>query len=96
MKAVMVVFNESIEVEVADALAAAGVEFYTKFPRVLGSGAGSGPRLGNDVWPGTNTALLAVASDELAAALVNRVRELRKRLADVGLRAFWWDMEGMV
>jgi len=96
MKAVLVVYNESIESEVAEAVAAAGIEYYTKFPKVHGTGPGSGPRLGNTTWPGANTALLAVAPEKLALALVEKVKELRKKLADAGLRAFWWGMEGMV
>lgn len=96
MKAVLVVFNETIEPEVQDALKSAGIEYYTKFPQVLGTGPGSGPRLGDTVWPGANTALLAVAPEALATALVEKIKELRKQMADAGLRAFWWGLEGMV
>ena len=96
MKAVLVVYNESIESEVAEAIATAGIEYYTKFPRVLGMGPGSGPRLNDTVWPGANNALLAVAPEKLALCLVEEIKRLRKKFADAGLRAFWWGMEGMV
>lgn len=96
MKAVMIVYNEAIEQEVANAVASAGVEEYTKMTGVLGSGAGSGPRLGDSVWPGANNTIFVIAEDPLAGKLTDVVAELRKSVGDAGLRAFWWTVEGML
>ncbi len=96
MKAVLVIYNEVIETEVAEVLERAGVGEFTKFPNVFGIGAGSGPRLGDNVWPGSNNALLVVAPKEKAQALIDGVQALRETMSDAGLRAFWWQIEGMM
>ena len=95
MKAVLVVYNETIEAEVADALERAGADNYTKVTKAVGVGAGSGPRLDNTVWPGANNAVFVVSEDSAADALVEEIRALRKTQGDAGLRAFWWRVEGM-
>jgi len=96
MKAVSVVYNEAIDEEVMEAFSRAGLEHYTKFTRVLGSGPGSGARLDDHVWPGANRVLLVFAEEEWVSALVREIGKLRESLSSEGLRAFWWEIEGSV
>jgi len=96
MKAVLVIYNEAIDLEVTEALPRAGIEFYTKFTGVLGKGSGSGARLGNSIWPGGNRAILAAVGDQEAERLIEQVRKLQRDIPAEGLRVMWWTVEGMV
>ena len=96
MKGILVVYNEAIEAAVWEAVAAAGIEHYTKFEHVLGHGPGSGPRLGDHLWPGRNCCLFIAAEADKAASLREHIRKLREEVASEGLRAFWWEIEGAV
>lgn len=96
MKAVMVVYNNAIDPEVGEMMNASGIEHYTKFTSAFGKGPGSGPRLGDAVWPGGNNAVLVVTSPEAAQTLIRQVEVLQKDIPAEGLRAFWWEVEGMV
>jgi hypothetical protein len=95
MKAVLVIYNNAIDPEVNELLAAAGVEYFTKFTSVFGKGAASGPRLGDSVWPGGNNALLVITPPEKAKQLVGDVEKLQKDIPAEGLRVLWWEIEGM-
>ena len=77
MKLIFIVYNISIEDDVNQLLHSQGVENYTKWPRLVGVGALAGARLDNGVWPGANSALIAVVPDEQAAPLMEAVRVLR-------------------
>jgi hypothetical protein len=77
MKLIFIVYNISIEEEVQQLLQAQGVKSFTQWPRLIGVGELAGARLDNGVWPGANSALVAVVSDEAAAPLMSAVRVLR-------------------
>lgn len=88
MKMVMVMYNEAIDVEVMEVLAGCGLEFYTKWQRVLGKGHISEPHLDSNVWPGLNNVLCVVCEDDIAKKLLSCVKELRKTLNKEGVKAF--------
>ena len=77
MKFIFIVYNISIEEEVQALLKAQGVKSYTRWPRLLGVGEMAGARLDNGVWPGANSAIVAVVPDDQAASLMTAVRALR-------------------
>jgi len=93
MKAVLIVHNSAIDVEVNEALESLGIDCYTKFPQVLGKGRLSEPHLGTDVWPGTNTATFVVVESEKVAAILQTVAQMRQRLGREGVKAFVWTIE---
>ena len=95
MKAVLVIYNDAIDVEVSGMAASVGIEYFTKFGSVYGKGPGSGPRLGDSVWPGGNKAMLAVVPPEKASELVAAVKKLQQDIPAEGLRVVWWQVEGM-
>jgi len=95
MKLVLVVYNEAVDDEVLEVLEKISVESYTKWTKVLGRGERSGPHLMTHVWPKANNVLAAVADDDTAAKLLDGVRELRERLAQEGIKAFSWQVEGV-
>lgn len=77
MKLIFIVYNISIEEEVQQLLQAQGVKSFTQWPRLIGVGELAGARLDNGVWPGANSAIVAVVPDEQASSLMSAVRALR-------------------
>ncbi len=85
---IILIFNSSIEEEMAQALREAGMRHFTRIPSIHGVGEESEPRLGSHVWPGTNTMyLICVDADEKEAILkaVGRMKEIHR---EEGVKAF--------
>jgi nitrogen regulatory protein PII len=92
-KMVMIVYNEAIDNEVAELLENSGLKNYTKITGVFGSGTASGTHLGNDIWPGRNNILYIACEEGKANQLLSCVREVRKKLASEGIKAFIFPLE---
>lgn len=88
MKMVVVTYNEAIDAEVMEVLADCGLENYTKIMGIFGRGSASGTHLGNDIWPGRNNILYIACEEKQAEQLLSCVKELRKKLAKEGIKAF--------
>lgn len=93
MKAVLIVHNSAIAEEVSEALQAVGVDCYTKFPNILGTGKLSEPHLNTDIWPGINCGTFVVVEDSKAEKVMQHVRQIREKLASEGIKAFKWEIE---
>jgi nitrogen regulatory protein PII len=92
---VMISYNEAVEAEIMDSLAACGIKNYTKIMGVYGSGLASGTHMGNDIWPGKNNIMYVVCEDKEAKELLACIKELRKTLGKEGLKAFLMPLEDM-
>ena len=46
-----------------------GSPCFTQWPRVLGKGVSTGPKMDNDVWPGANSAIMTILTLELGTAV---------------------------
>ena len=77
LKLVTIYANISIAEDVLEAFRELGVNFYTQFPRIVGNGPVTGPRLDSHVWPGANTGFQVVADEALASRLMDRLQEMR-------------------
>ncbi|MGN0867290.1 MAG: PG0541 family transporter-associated protein [Oligosphaeraceae bacterium] len=96
MKMVLVVYNISVEEEVQDVLRNAGVPCFTQWPRLLGKGVSTGPRMDTSVWPGANSALMTVVEEAKARELLQAFQSLREgAAAREGVKAFLLDVEAM-
>lgn len=95
MKMVFITFNEAINAEVMDALASNGIETYTLWNNVLGSGKTSGPHLMTHIWPKANNVIMTGCRDEQAAGVMACVRKLRETLGHEGVKAFVMPLEEM-
>jgi hypothetical protein len=93
MKAVLILHNEAIDSEITAMLESAEVEHYTKFTDVLGRGELSSPHLDSAVWPGKNYGTLVVVDEIKAKAIMDKVRQMRKRFGTEGVKAFLWEIE---
>jgi len=89
---VMVVYNESIDLEVMEMLDKCGLCNYTKIKEAYGKGKTSGSHFGDDIWPGRNNILYVACSDKEAKVVLELVRNLRNSLGEEGIKAFSWDL----
>lgn len=90
---VMVVYNEAIDMEAMEVLENCALRNYTKIQGVYGRGISSGTHLGTDIWPGRNNVLYVACVEDEAEQLLSCVRELRKKLAKEGVKAFVWNLQ---
>jgi nitrogen regulatory protein PII len=96
MKMIFVVFNISIQEEVHDAIEKLGVSCYTQWPRLLGKGVSTGPKLDDNIWPGANSALLIVVDDKMAEKVMATIQGIRDEIGKYeGIKAFQLDVEKM-
>ena len=93
MKLVMIMYNEAINDEVQSLVEQYGVDGFTKWTKVFGKGRSSGPHLGTHIWPKANNVLAVAAEEGAAGKIIEGVREIRKRFAKEGLKAFMWEIE---
>jgi hypothetical protein len=93
MKAILIVHNEVIDKDVNEALDSVEISCYTKFTNVLGKGEISEPRLNTDVWPGTNYCTFVVTDQAKGREIMDKVRQMRKKLGSEGLKAFMWEID---
>ena len=93
MKLVMIMYNEAINDEVEGLLEQNGIDVFTKWTKVYGKGRTSGPHLGTHIWPKANNVLAVVTEETAAGKILQDIRELRKRLAKEGVKAFMWEIE---
>ena len=96
MKMVMVVCDAAHMEAVIDTLEGAGVSGYTHWPRVLGRGQRSEPKMDTAVWPGTNAALAAAMEEPVAAVLMEALVALNESLGGKGLKAFCWALDRVI
>ena len=93
---VLAIYNMAVDEEVTDALKQTGVTSYTKWPRVLGQGKTSGPRLDSHVWPGANCVTMVVADDALAEKVMTCMHGLRDHLGQEGIKAYLLNVEAQI
>ncbi len=93
VKLVLICYNEAVDQEVFEILEEVNVEGYTKWTKVLGKGKASGPHLYSHIWPKANNVMATVVSEQLAAVILDRVREMREKLGSEGVKAFMWEIE---
>ena len=61
--------------------------------KVYGKGRASGQHLGTHIWLKIKNVLVAAMEEEAAGKALKDIRELRKRFAKEGIKAFMWEVE---
>ena len=88
MKRVEVIANRSVEEDLMESFAAAGVaRHYTKFPVVHGVGT-SGPRMGDSVWPEENFVLVCYCEEAEAIRIAELAAAVKVRFPEEGIKVF--------
>lgn len=88
MKMLIVIGPHSREREIRDSLGRHGARAFTEVPEVLGAGA-TGAHLGTQAFPGRQTLVFSVLTDEQLASAVESLKAVRAGLyPDERLHAF--------
>ena len=96
MKAVMIVYNQSISDEVYEILDKVNIRGFTRWTDVHGRGSEHGePHYGTHIWPSLNSVILTVVEDERAEPILVEIRKVNEIAGEEGIRAFVWQIEQM-
>lgn len=88
MKRVEIVANHSVQEDLADALAEAGVaRHHTLIPAVHGTGR-QGMRTGEAAWPEENFVLFTYCEEDEARAIADVVARIKKTFPKEGIKYF--------
>lgn len=97
MKAVFMSCNQSMYDAVLNIMDEMGLRGFTGWEELIGRGTSDGePHLGNHAWPAMNSALISVMEDAQATDFLARLRKLDEENHEQGLRAFAWDVTGVL
>ena len=97
MKAVMIIYNQAHTEKVEFMLDKLGINGYSLWENVQGRGTNSGvPHLGTHAWPEINKSVLTIIDDNLVDTVLDKVKKIDAVNAEVGIRAFVWDILKMV
>ncbi len=95
MKAIFIVFGQTLNEPVLDILDSEGVRGFTRWEETFGRGSYKGePHYGSHAWPTKNSSILAVVQDYQVDGVMNRLRSLNQKAEAQGLNAFVWPIEG--
>jgi len=93
MKAVYIIYNQSLTEEVQEILDKLSIRGYTQWTGITGRGSVKGdPHKGTHTWPELNNAHLTIIEDTQIDALLNKLKSFNKGVEEQGLRAFVWDI----
>jgi len=97
MKAVFIAYNQALTEALNSILDRYHIRGYTKWADVQGRGSNTGePHFGTHTWPAMNSATLAITEDEQVEPLLESLKRLDAKAEQQGLRAFVWNIEGMI
>ena len=97
MKAVFIAYNQALTEAVNSILDRHHIRGYTKWAEAQGRGSRSGePHFGTHTWPAMNSAILAITEEEQVEPLLESLKKLDAKAEQQGLRAFVWNVEGMI
>ena len=95
MKAVFIVYGQSLTQPVQMVLDKLGIRGFTRWDETFGRGSENGePHYGTHAWPSKNTSTLAVVNDDEAERLLDALRRMNEHAEQQGLNAFVWNIEG--
>ena len=97
MKAVMIMLDQAHYELVVEELGSLNIRGFTSWKEVYGRGSKDGiPHYGTHAWPSVNNAILTMVEDDRVQLLLKRLREIDEESANLGLRAFVWNVEDMI
>ncbi|MCE5204661.1 MAG: hypothetical protein LLF80_00940 [Porphyromonadaceae bacterium] len=97
MKAVMILLDQAHYDLIVDNLSRLNIRGFTSWKEVYGRGSSDGiPHYGSHAWPSVNNAILTMVEDDKVAVLLKYLKEQDEDAANLGLRAFVWNVEDMI
>ena len=95
MKMVFMSFFEGKTEEVMEILKSEKIENYVRWDGIKGQSAGYRPRMGTQVWPGNNGAMLFPIEDDRLDSLMKKVEQFNQDTEYEGISAFGFDIARM-
>jgi len=95
VKMVFMSFFEGKTDEVMELLESEHVESYTHWAKTKGKAKGFRPRMGTQVWPGNNSAVLFPIEDDRLDSLMEKVEQFNQETEYEGFSAFVFDIARM-
>ena len=95
MKAVFIVYGQSLTDPLEQVLNKLGISGFTRWEEVQGRGNHSGePHYGTHAWPTKNGAMLTIIDETQVDVLLESLRRINKQAEQQGLNAYVWNIEG--
>ena len=96
MKAILITYNQAYYDEIAKVLNDNGVKGFTEWNEIKGHGSETGePHYGTHAWPTLNNAIISIVPDGAVDGILKQLKEKDRKAPELGLRAFFWTVEGM-
>lgn len=93
----MIVLDQAHYDKIVEDLSSMNIRGFTSWKEVFGKGSKDGyPHYGSHAWPSVNNAILTVVEDDKVSVLLKYLKELDAESANLGLRAFVWNVEDMI
>ena len=97
MKAILITYNQAYYDEIAKVLNDNGVKSFTEWNEIKGHGSETGePHYGTHAWPTLNNAIISIVPDGAVDGILKQLKEKDRKAPELGLRAFFWTVEGMI
>ncbi|MCL2417278.1 MAG: hypothetical protein FWD02_05015 [Bacteroidales bacterium] len=97
MKAVFISYNQALTEAISTILDLHNIRGYTKWQDAQGRGSYHGePHYGTHTWPAKNSAILTIIDQSKVEPLLESLRKLDAKAEQQGLRAFVWNVEGIM
>ncbi|MFA7140415.1 MAG: PG0541 family transporter-associated protein [Proteiniphilum sp.] len=97
MKAVMIMLDQAHYDQIVNQLGKLNIRGFTAWKEVYGKGSSDGiPHYGSHAWPSVNNSILTMVEDDKVAVLLKYLKEQDEDAANLGLRAFVWNVEDMI
>lgn len=95
MKLAFMSFFEEKTDEVLELIESEEVTSYTHWPKTQGKAAGFRPRMGTQVWPGNNSAVIFPIEDDRVDSLIEKIEKFNRDTEYEGISAFVFDITRM-
>jgi len=93
----MILLDQAHYDQLVDDLSSLNIRGFTSWKEVFGRGSKDGiPHYGSHAWPSVNNAILTVVEDDRVTFLLNYLKKMDGESANLGLRAFVWNIEEMI
>ena len=97
MKAILITYNQAYYDEIAKVLNDNGVKGFTEWNEIKGHGSETGePHYGTHAWPTLNNAIISIVPDGAVDGILKQLKVKDRKAPELGLRAFFWTVEGMI
>jgi nitrogen regulatory protein PII len=95
MKAIFIVYGQSLSQLIEQSLDKLNIRGFTRWEEVQGRGGNKGePHYGTHAWPSKNGSLLVIVEEHAVEPLLQALRKINEKAEQQGLNAFVWNIEG--